>query len=99
MALVLARHTFERLGGFCNLPIMEDFDFVRRLRRIGQIAISPLPVRTSARRWQELGPLRTTCINQMMILGYYLGLPCTRLANLVSSPKSDLSRERRSAAR
>jgi rSAM/selenodomain-associated transferase 2/rSAM/selenodomain-associated transferase 1 len=98
-ALFLARHTFERLGGFCNLPIMEDFDFVRRLRRIGQIAISPLPVRTSARRWQELGPLRTTCINQMMILGYYLGLPCTRLANLVSSPKSDLSRERRSAAR
>lgn len=79
-ALFLRRDIFESLNGFFDLPIMEDFDFVQRLRHRGHIAISHLPVQTSARRWQTLGPLRTTWINQRVIAGYYLGVPCERLA-------------------
>ena len=72
--------TFHEVGGFPALPVMEDFEFVRRLRRRGRIRIVSLPVTTSGRRWQELGPWRTTWINQKVILGYYLGVSPERLA-------------------
>lgn len=79
-ALFLKRDTFERIGGFPELPLMEDFEFVRRLRRAGRIAIVPLKVATSARRWQALGPWKTTWINQCIVAGYCLGVSCDRLA-------------------
>jgi len=53
---------------------MEDFELVRRLRRLGPIEIVAAPVITSARRWQTLGVWRTTWINQKIVLGYYLGV-------------------------
>lgn len=78
--IFVAKETFQELDGFPTLPIMEDFEFVRRLRRRGRIRIAPLPVTTSGRRWQELGPWRATWINQKVILGYYLGVSPERLA-------------------
>ncbi|MGM0486767.1 MAG: TIGR04283 family arsenosugar biosynthesis glycosyltransferase [Planctomycetota bacterium] len=77
--IFISNETFEELGGFPVLPIMEDFEFVRRLRRRGKIRIARLPVTTSGRRWQELGPWRATWINQRVILGYYLGVSLERL--------------------
>lgn len=71
---------FHEIGGFPDNPIMEDFEFVRRLRRKGNIAIAPVPVVTSPRRWLTVGPLRTTLINQAIIAGYYAGVPLQRLA-------------------
>ncbi len=71
-ALFLRAETFHAIGGFPDLPIMEDFELVRRLRRLGRIAILPVSVSTSARRWQVLGPWRTTWMNQKAIAGYYL---------------------------
>ena len=65
---------FHKIGGFPALPIMEDFELVRRLRRLGKIAIVSAPVVTSARRWVARGVLATTVINQMVILGYFLGV-------------------------
>ena len=79
-AIFLEKKRFLLMGGFPNLPIMEDFEFVRRLRSQGQIVIAPLPVTTSARRWQRLGPFRTTFINQMVILAFYAGVNPSRLA-------------------
>ena len=78
--IFVVKETFDELGGFAALPIMDDFEFVRRLRRRGRIRIAPLRVTTSGRRWQELGPWRTTWINQKVILGYYLGVSPERLA-------------------
>lgn len=79
-AIFLGSDTFERVEGFRDLPIMEDFDLVRRLGRIGRVAVLPLQMPTSARRWHRLGSLRTTSINQMIIVGYFLGIPCEWLA-------------------
>lgn len=79
-ALFLRRRHFRTAIGFSNLPIMEDFEFVRRLGRWGRIALAPAAVLTSARRWEQLGVLRTTVINQAMILGYLLGASPARLA-------------------
>jgi uncharacterized protein len=79
-AIFLTALTFKACGGFTEMPIMEDFDLVRRLRRRGRIATLPLPAVTSVRRWKELGVFRTTIINQMVIAGYYLGISAERLA-------------------
>lgn len=81
-ALFIRRDDFWRLGGFPETPVMEDFLFIRRIRKKGGITILPQCVTTSARRWQRLGLLRTTLINQLMILGYYAGVPLSKLASL-----------------
>ncbi len=72
---------FQSLGGFAQLPIMEDFDLILRLKKIGQIAIAPLSVTTSDRRWQKLGIFRTTLINQVTIIGYFFGIKPIKLAS------------------
>ncbi len=78
-AIFVAAETFLAIGRFSNLPIMEDFKMVRRLRRRGRIAVADASVATSARRWNALGPLRTTWINQMVVVGYYLSVAPERL--------------------
>lgn len=83
--LFLEKRVFEELGGFAALPIMEDFDLVRRLRRRGRIVTLAAPVMTSARRWVQLGPLRTWLRNQGMIIGYRLGIAPERLARFYRS--------------
>ena len=72
--LFLRADLFRDMGGFPDLPIMEDLVMVRRLRHRGRIVTLPLAVATSGRRWQSLGVWQTTLINQMMILGYFLGV-------------------------
>ena len=81
-ALFLTQTAFRALGGFRPLPIMEDYDLVRRARRIGPVMLSPLAVRTSPRRWRRRGVFRTTLINQLILLGWALGIAPERLARL-----------------
>lgn len=81
-ALFMKAHTFQRAGQFPELPIMEDFEFVRRLRKEGNIRIVPVAAVTSARRWQKLGVLQTTFMNQMIILAYLVGVSPALLARL-----------------
>jgi len=79
-ALFLTAEAFGQSGGFPEIPLMEDFNFVRRLRRRGRIAIVPMPVTTSARRWMKRGIFRQTLLNQMLICGCLLGVSPDRLA-------------------
>ena len=81
-ALFLRAELFRELGGFPDLPIMEDFALVRSLRQQGRIHILDEQVITSARRWLRLGVWRTTCINQLMVVGFLLGLPGDFLAKI-----------------
>jgi rSAM/selenodomain-associated transferase 2 len=79
-AIFLKADVFQQVGGFPDLPIMEDFELVGRLKRQGRIAIAPKPVITSGRRWQKLGAIETTLINQLAIVAYFLGVPPSRIA-------------------
>jgi rSAM/selenodomain-associated transferase 2 len=79
-ALFMKIETFRALGGFPDLPIMEDFEMVRRLKRRGPICIVPAPAVTSARRWRKRGIIRTTILNQVVIVGYFLGISTQTLA-------------------
>jgi rSAM/selenodomain-associated transferase 2/rSAM/selenodomain-associated transferase 1 len=78
--IFLRAELFWGMGGFPDMPIMEDFELVRRLRRRGRIVIAPVPILTSARRWEKLGMVRTTVINYAIPLAYYLGTSPSRLA-------------------
>jgi len=78
--LFLTRALFEAMGGFADLPIMEDYEFTVRLRRHGRIVTVGEPALTSGRRWQTLGVLRTTLRNQWLLAGYHLGVPPQKLA-------------------
>ncbi|MEJ2247944.1 MAG: TIGR04282 family arsenosugar biosynthesis glycosyltransferase [Acidobacteriota bacterium] len=96
--LFMEKRVFEEIGGFSPLPIMEDFELVRRLRRRGRIVTLDNPAVTSARRWMRLGVIRTTLINQAMIAGFYGKVPIPalerfyRAADSRSSKKTDRAR-------
>ncbi len=78
-ALFLTADKFHAIGGFPEQPFMEDFEFVRQLRKKGRIVILPQVVITSGRKWQQRGVFTTTVINQVIILGYLLGVSPDRL--------------------
>jgi rSAM/selenodomain-associated transferase 2 len=80
-AIFISADRFHRAGGFPEIPIMEDFSFMQRLRREGRIGIAPVAVATSARRYDEFGFWRTTWLNQLMILAYLVGISPARLAH------------------
>jgi rSAM/selenodomain-associated transferase 2 len=76
-AIFIKREVFEQVGGFPELPIMEDFEMMRRLQRIGRITIVQGAVLTSARRWLQKGVFKTTLINQIAIIAYFIGVSPT----------------------
>ncbi len=79
-AIFLKATIFHNIGRFSNLPIMEDFEFIRRLKHQGRITIVPAFVLTSGRRWERLGIIKTTLINQLIILGYFWRVSPEKLA-------------------
>ena len=79
--LFLRRDLFEAMGGYPDIPLMEDVALVRALRRAGgRIVILPQRVATSARRWQAEGILRATLRNLALFTLYSLGVSPRRLA-------------------
>ncbi|MBT8360343.1 MAG: glycosyltransferase family 2 protein [Desulfobacterales bacterium] len=81
-AIALRATTFFGLGGFPDLPIMEDYQLVKRASGVGSIITFQQKVTTSARRWKRLGILQTTLINQIVVVGFKLGVAPERLALL-----------------
>ncbi|HEY9801240.1 MAG TPA: TIGR04283 family arsenosugar biosynthesis glycosyltransferase [Leptolyngbyaceae cyanobacterium] len=78
-AIFMTKAIFQQVGGFPELPIMEDFELMRRLKRMGKIIILSVPVITSARRWLQKGVFKTTMINQVVIIAYLLGITPAQL--------------------
>lgn len=68
-------------AGYREWPLLEDLDLVQRLAATaGRPAIIPTPIRTSGRRWARLGLVRTTLVNQAILLGHALGVDPATLA-------------------
>lgn len=85
-AIFLRATTFHQAGGFPEQAIMEDFCLIRRLARLGNIVTLPQEVISSGRRWQQRGFL-ATIINQLIIIGFFLGLPTDLLAKFYRGVK------------
>jgi rSAM/selenodomain-associated transferase 2 len=74
------RSVFQGLGGFVSAPLMEDLDFLLRLRRAGRVVLLPHPVTTSARRFLAGGLVRQQLLNIALVAAYLCGVRPERLA-------------------
>jgi rSAM/selenodomain-associated transferase 2 len=78
-AIFVRRQIFEQMGGFPDIPLMEDIEFSRRLKRRGPTAALTDRVTTSFRRWEHDGPLRTILLMWTLRFLYWLGVRPARL--------------------
>ena len=78
-ALFVRREAFVGLGGYSDVPIMEDVDLVMRLRETGRMHVASEEAVTSARRWEEEGWLRRTARHMSLIVRYFAGVHPERL--------------------
>jgi rSAM/selenodomain-associated transferase 2 len=80
-AIFIRASCFRTLGGFKEIPIMEDVDLMRRIRRERRrIVIFREPVLTSARRWEKEGLVFGTLRNWFLMTFYLCGVAPERLA-------------------
>jgi len=74
------RQVFEKLGGYRPWPLLEDYDFARRLQRAGRLAMLDEPIWVSNRRWRHSGLFRTLWIWFWIQVLYCAGVRPERLA-------------------
>ncbi len=80
-AIFIRRAYFEKIGGFSDIPLMEDVELMKRIRKKGdKIRIIPDKVMTSPRRWEKEGILYCTFRNWALQVSYTLGVPPEQLA-------------------
>lgn len=78
--LFVRREVFERLGGYADLPLMEDVDLIRRLKRTGRVVLLEEAITTSPRRWLREGIYYTSVRNLILLSLYFAGVSPRRLA-------------------
>jgi rSAM/selenodomain-associated transferase 2 len=87
--IFVRRSAFEKLGGFKEIPLMEDLDFLQRLRKVGRVTLIDRPVTTSARRFRENGSFRQELLNVLLVCMYICGAKPQTLARwYCNSPKT-----------
>ncbi|MBD3671115.1 MAG: TIGR04283 family arsenosugar biosynthesis glycosyltransferase [Gammaproteobacteria bacterium] len=79
-AVFVTRSAYDRVGGYAELPLMEDIDFSRRMKKVSRPACIRSPVFTSSRRWEEHGIFKTILLMWRLRLAYYLGADPQQLA-------------------
>ena len=72
--LFVRRDVLVHIGGFARIPLMEDVEICKRLRRLGPPLILAQPVVTSSRRWEERGVLATVMQMWVLRLEYFFGV-------------------------
>ncbi len=78
-AIAVRKSVFSKVGGYRPIPIMEDVEMVRAVRRLGKLKIIEAAVSTSARRWEKEGWLKVSLRNQILLFSYLAGVSPERL--------------------
>lgn len=78
--IFVARATFDALGGYAQIPLMEDLELCRRLKRLARPQCLRPPLSTSSRRWERGGVWRTVLLMWRLRLAYYCGANPEQLA-------------------
>jgi len=87
-AMFVSRTALDAVGGVPPIPLMDDYELARRLRRRFRFQLLDLAVVTSARRYQRDGVLRTTLRLRLLFLLYRLGVPPDRLLQRYSAART-----------
>lgn len=80
--IFVARAVFEEMGGYPEIPLMEDVELSRLLARRGRTALLPVRITTSARRWETRGPVSTILLMWGLRLAHRLGMSPARCARI-----------------
>ncbi len=89
-AIFIRKAFFDTIGGYKHIPLMEDVDLMRRVKKGGGIIrFIPDRVMTSARRWENEGPYFGMFRNWLLISLYFLGVPPDRLARFYPDAARD----------
>ncbi|HCO59232.1 MAG TPA: glycosyl transferase [Porticoccaceae bacterium] len=72
-SLFVKRELFERLGGYADIPLMEDIELSKRLRRTGRPLVALARATTSARKWEREGVVSTVLLMWRLRLAYFFG--------------------------
>ncbi|WP_003540241.1 TIGR04283 family arsenosugar biosynthesis glycosyltransferase [Desulfotomaculum nigrificans] len=86
-AIFARREIFHQIGGFPDIPLMEDWQFSRRLNQAGKTVLLPGPVLTSARRWLIHGKWKTAWLMHKIKLLYLLGVSPEELRRLYTDKR------------
>lgn len=78
-AIFVRRADFEAVGGYPDIPLMEDIELSRRLKRRGRLRALRPRVTTSARKWEREGPLRTMGLMWALRFLHFCGVAPARL--------------------
>ena len=76
------RTIFVDIGGFPEVPLMEDVEFLRRLRRCGRVKYSERRILVSPRRYESVGSIRLTLAHGVIATLYIFGVPLSMLASI-----------------
>ncbi len=76
----VSRDLFRRAGGFAPLPLMEDLELSRQLKRCAKPAFAEGVLETSSRRWERAGIVRTILRMWLLRAAWAAGVPASRLA-------------------
>jgi rSAM/selenodomain-associated transferase 2 len=76
------RTLFVDVGGFPEVPLMEDVEFFRLLRRRGRVICSQKRILASPRRYETVGPVRLTLVYGLIAALYVFGIPLKKLASI-----------------
>ena len=79
-ALFIRRDVFLEVGGFPEIPLMEDLALSKKLKKYGRPAVLDGSVDVSSRRWRKQGVLYSTLRNWCYVMLYHVGVPPQRLA-------------------
>jgi rSAM/selenodomain-associated transferase 2 len=79
----IPRDYFHRIGGYAEIPLMEDIEIARRIKRQGgRIAVLQERAVTSSRKWEEEGVMHSIFRNWFLQLSYFAGVSPERLVKL-----------------
>jgi rSAM/selenodomain-associated transferase 2 len=79
--IFVRREAFESVGGYMPIPLMEDLDISKRLKKLSRPCCLDAKLITSSRRWEENGVLRTILFMWRLRLAYTLGVSPEKLAH------------------
>lgn len=77
--IFVRKEVFSGLRGFCELPLMEDVQFTKRLRRAGKTAALPDRIVVSPRRWEKKGTIQTILLYSLINILFYARVPLPRI--------------------
>lgn len=78
-AFFIRTKVFEEIGGYKEIPFMEDIEIQKRLRKAGRFKKLKTGVVTSARRFQKTGTLKQLAMNILLVFAFNLGVPPAKL--------------------